>query len=84
MNKLPSAFWATIFIITAFSVVVVVLFCHAPDNVKQNVLTIASSVVTGAFGYIQGKRETSDSITIPTNPTPTVKVEPPPETKENS
>lgn len=74
MKDLPNAFWAASFIAMAIIVAVIVLFSPSPENVKQNVLTLCSSVITGAFGYIQGKRDSSDSITVPPNTTATTTV----------
>jgi hypothetical protein len=68
MKDIPNAAWAASFICMAIIVAVIVLFSPAPENIKQNVLTLASSIVTGAFGYIQGKHDSSDSVTVPPNP----------------
>lgn len=71
MRDMPNAFWAASFIFIAAVIAVIVLFSPAPENIKQNVLTLCSSVVTGAFGYIQGKRDAADAITVPPNTTST-------------
>lgn len=60
--------WAAVFILLACVLACVALFSHSPN--AASVITIGSSIITGAFGYIQGKRdgESSNSIQIPTNP----------------
>lgn len=69
MKDLPNAFWACSFIFIAFVLGVILLFAPSPENVKMGVLTMASSIVTGAFGYIQGRKDGADSVTVPPNPT---------------
>ena len=70
MRDLPNAFWAASFICMSVVVAVIVLFSNSPENVKQNVLTLCSSIVTGAFGYIQGKRDAEHSLQVPMSPNP--------------
>lgn len=53
------SFWAAIFISIAATVAIVALFSHSKDS--SAVITMASSIITGAFGYVQGKKSTRDT-----------------------
>lgn len=57
MKDWPNSFWATIFIVLAGILAVVALYSPAKANLSTEVLTLASSIVTGAFGYIQGHKD---------------------------
>lgn len=57
MKDLPNAAWAAYFITVATVLVIVLLFAPSPENFKLAVLGFGSNVVTGAFAYIQGKRD---------------------------
>lgn len=67
MKELPNSLWAAVFIVLACIMGSEILHSSAPDNVKMGVLTMASSIVTGAFGYIQGVKDGQNSQN-PTNP----------------
>lgn len=68
MKELPDSFWATIFIMLATLLAIVTIY--APPSAEKNaVVTMASSIITGAFGYIQGKKSSADSVQVPPNPT---------------
>ena len=67
MKDWPDSFWAAMFILLACGLAIVSLFAHS--NGAGAVITMASSIITGAFGYIQGKKAASaDSVTVPPNP----------------
>jgi hypothetical protein len=68
MKDIPNALWAAYFITVATILVIVILFAPSPDNLKLAVLGFGSNIVTGAFAYIQGKRDGADSVTVPPNP----------------
>jgi hypothetical protein len=65
MKDLPNAFWAAYFITIAMILVVVLLFSPSPENFKLAVLGFGSNIVTGAFAYIQGKRDGQNSVQVP-------------------
>ena len=58
--------WAAVFMLLACILAITALFSHSSNADK--VITIASSIVTGAFGYIQGYTAGKNSIQIPQNP----------------
>lgn len=66
MKDVPNSGWATLFIFMACVVAVVALFSHSPN--ATSVITISSSIITGAFGYIQGVHVASNSLQVPMNP----------------
>ena len=66
MKDVPNSGWATLFICMACVVAVVALFSHSPN--ATSVITISSSIITGAFGYIQGVHTATNSLQIPMNP----------------
>jgi len=68
MKDMTNSAWAAVFILMACILAGIALFSHSPN--ATSVITIGSSIITGAFGYIQGKKdgESSNSIQIPTNP----------------
>ena len=68
MKEWPDSFWATMFILLACGLAIVSLFSHS--NGAGAVITMASSIITGAFGYIQGKKAGIDSVQVPLNPSP--------------
>lgn len=67
MKDMPNSFWAAIFIFLAAVIAVVVLWSPGAENLKGSVITLASSIVAGSFGYIQGHKDGSNA-----NPTPPV------------
>jgi hypothetical protein len=54
MKDWPQPFWAVILASMGFILAVTVLYCPAEKDVKIAVLGLASSIVTGALGYIGG------------------------------
>jgi len=57
MKDMPNAFWASIFIILACVVALVALYAPTKENVTMAVITIASNIISGSFGYIQGHKD---------------------------
>ncbi len=57
MKDLPNPFWAVLCIMLACAVGMYAL--HSGSANAASVITMASSIVTGAFGYIQGHRDGS-------------------------
>lgn len=55
MKEYPNSFWAAIFILIASIVAVVALFSDSKEAAA--VITMAASIITGSFGYIQGHRD---------------------------
>jgi len=73
MKDYPDSFWATLFIAIASGLAVVALY--APGGSERNaVVTMASSIITGAFGYIQGKKAAEHSVQVPLNPSTSTSV----------
>jgi hypothetical protein len=66
MKDLSNSGWAAIFIFMAAVIAIVALFSHSPN--ATSVITIASSIITGAFGYIQGVSTGKNSLQVPLNP----------------
>jgi hypothetical protein len=59
MKELTNSFWAAVFILLACALAVVAMYSPAKDHAA--VITMASSIITGAFGYIQGHKDGSNS-----------------------
>ena len=75
MKDLPNPAYAVMFIFLACTVAVISLFSKSQNATA--VITMAASIITGAFGYIQGVSAGKNSIQIPTNPdspTPSINV----------
>ena len=75
MKNMTNSAWAAVFIFMAAVLATVALFSHSSN--ATSVITIASSIITGAFGYIQGKKDGENSLSVPMNPdspTPSVTV----------
>jgi len=66
MKDVPNSGWATLFIFMACVLAITALFSHSPN--AASVITISTSIITGAFGYIQGLHVGSNSLQIPMNP----------------
>jgi hypothetical protein len=56
MKDLPNSFYAAVFIGLACVLAVVALYAPGGSD-KAAVITMASSIITGAFGYIQGHKD---------------------------
>jgi hypothetical protein len=70
MRNWPQPFWAVILAGMGVVMAITVLFSPAPENIKLGVLGVASSLVTGALGYIGGHAAASspDDKPGPTQP----------------
>jgi len=66
MKELPNPFWAVLLIICA--AILAVLALRSTNANAASVITMASSIVTGAFGYIQGVRDGAKSVMPPDMP----------------
>jgi len=66
VKDLPNPAWACIFIFLACVMAVIALFSHSAN--ATSVITIGSSIITGAFGYIQGVSAGKNSLQVPMNP----------------
>lgn len=66
MKEMNNSAWAAVFIFLACVLACVALFSHSSN--ANSVITIASSIITGAFGYIQGKKDGENSLSVPMNP----------------
>lgn len=54
MEKWPQPFWAVILASEGFALAVLVLYSVAEKDIKIAVIGVATSIVTGALGYIGG------------------------------
>ena len=66
MKDLPNPAWAAVFMLMACVMAESALFSHSSNATM--VVTIASSIITGAFGFIQGVSVGKNSLQIPMNP----------------
>lgn len=66
MKDMTNSAWAAVFIGLACALAGIALFSHSSN--AASVLTISSSIITGAFGYIQGKKDGENSLRVPMNP----------------
>lgn len=66
MKDLPNPAWAAIFMLMACIMAESSLFSHSSNATM--VVTIASSIITGAFGFIQGVSAGKNSLQVPMNP----------------
>ena len=66
MKNMTNSAWAAVFILLACILACVALFSHSGN--ATSVITISSSIITGAFGYIQGKKDGENSVQVPVNP----------------
>lgn len=67
MSKLPQPFWAIVLAGMGFSLAVLVLYSGAEKDIKIAVIGLASSIITGALGYIGGHKD-AEKPTTPANP----------------
>lgn len=66
MKDMTNSAWAAVFILLACVLACIALFSHSGN--AASVITISSSIITGAFGYIQGKKDGENSLSVPMNP----------------
>lgn len=55
MKDLPDSFWGAIFILLACGLAGLALHTNSKDTAA--VITMATGIVTGTFGYIVGKKD---------------------------
>jgi hypothetical protein len=70
MKDLPNSFWAAVFIAIACCLAAFALVVHDKTDTTA-VITMCASIITGAFGYIQGVKDGKNSVQVPldgTNP----------------
>lgn len=73
MKDWPQPFWAILLAAMGVELAVVALFSSAEKDIKIAVIGLASSIVTGALGYIGGHNAASagtieTSATLPIRP----------------
>lgn len=66
MKDMTNSAWAAVFILMACILALASLFSHSSNATMVG--TMASSIITGAFGYIQGKKDGENSLQVPMNP----------------
>jgi hypothetical protein len=71
MKNLPSPVWAIGLAFLGVIVALCVLYSTAPENIKLQVLAVASSLVAGALGAFAGHASSSADTKI-TGPNPTI------------
>ena len=76
MKDLPNAFWAFLFILLACIVAIVALVYPSTATVTMAVVTIASNIVSGSFGYISGHAAGAQTTTTATGQNATVNADP--------
>lgn len=77
MKDLPNPFWALLFMLLGCALLLSVLI-KVTGNTSQlelgvlmAVATAGTSIISGAFGYIQGRKEGENSVQVPMGqPTP--------------
>lgn len=74
MKDLPNPFWATLFIFLGCVLLLAVLVkVNAATTttmlgVLMAVTTAGTSIISGAFGYIQGRKDGESSVQVPMGP----------------
>lgn len=77
MKDLPNPFWALLFIVLGCVLLLAVLVkvngstTTVMLGVLMAVTTAGTSIISGAFGYIQGQKAATNSLQIPINSNPT-------------
>jgi hypothetical protein len=66
VKDMSNSAWAAVFIFLACVMALVALYSHSAN--APSVITIGSSIITGAFGYIQGKQDKQSSLPDPPPP----------------
>lgn len=70
MKDLPNSFWAAVFIAMACVLAGIAMFSPSKTDTTA-VITMCASIITGAFGYIQGIKDGRNSVQVPLDtPTP--------------
>lgn len=67
MRDMPNSFYAAVFILLACILALVALYSPGGPE-RAAVITMASSIITGAFGYIQGHKDGASNPTQPATP----------------
>lgn len=66
MKDMTNPAWAAVFMLMACLMAESALFSHGSNATM--VVTISSSIITGAFGFIQGVSAGKNSLQVPMNP----------------
>ena len=69
MRDLPNSFWAAVFIAMACVLAAFALTVHDKTDTTA-VITMCASIITGAFGYIQGVKDGRNSVQVPLDQAP--------------
>jgi hypothetical protein len=69
MKDLPNSFWAAVFIAMACILATIALVVHDKTDTTA-VITMCASIITGAFGYIQGVKDGRNSVQVPLDQSP--------------
>ena len=67
MKDYPNAFWAAMFIFIACCLAAFALMVHDKTDTTA-VITMCASIITGAFGYIQGVKDGQNAVRVPMPP----------------
>lgn len=69
MKDLPNSFWAAVFISMACLLAAFALVVHDKTDTTA-VITMCASIITGAFGYIQGVKDGRNAVQVPLDQAP--------------
>ena len=64
MKDLPNSFWAAVFIVIACALAAFALVVKDKTDTTA-VITMCASIITGAFGYIQGVKDGKNAVQVP-------------------
>lgn len=68
----PEAFWGLLFVTVACLTAVTAARWHSPET--ASIITLATSIVTGTFGYLKGRSDGAKTVQVPTDPPTTATV----------
>lgn len=80
MKELPNPFWALMFMVIGCILLIAVLLkvtertTQIEVGLLMAVATAGSNIISGAFGYIQGRKDGESSVSVPTDPKANVNV----------
>lgn len=65
MSNLPNPFWALMFCVLGSILIIVVVFHPGNEQIAMASITVSASLISGAFGYINGHSAGVASVRIP-------------------
>ena len=82
MKDLPNPFWAMMFMVLGCILLIAVLLKINTETttvmlgVLMAITTAGATLISGAFGYINGHKDGVASVSVPTQPSPTASTTP--------